>query len=113
MVDRLIDVVGGEGEDHENVGDGATPDPQWAGRERRRPRSSCHAPRPSNAATASPAPIAVHGEVVTLVACRTVGAGAAAAGVKRTSGLDFSGSAVTSAISLPVTSGPVAVGAGL
>jgi hypothetical protein len=51
--------------------------------------------------------------VVTLVACRTVGAGAAAAGVTRTSGLDFSGSGVTSAISLPVTSGPVALGAGL
>lgn len=47
------------------------------------------------------------------MACRTVGAGAAAAGVTRTSGLDFSGSGVTSAISLPVTSGPVALGAGL
>src|ERR1700761_2825205 len=80
--------------------------PAGARRQRPRPRSSHAAPRPSRSATASAAPGAAR--LRERVAWRTCGGAAAA--VAWTSGLAPAGSAVTSLIRRPDTSGPEGAG---
>jgi len=83
------------------------PSPQrpWGAVRQWRPRSSRPAPRPSRTTTTSAAPSADTDAL--RVAWRTAGGAAAAVGVTWTSGLEPTGSGVTSLIRRPVTSEPI------